>query len=100
MHFFRNRGYLVSALSLAVGASTYYSQAIVFPGMVSSVYANGRLMWAGWVSCLVGIAITTGEVVGGAAVKPLGHMKIQAITVMVLATLFLGRKYNYDLMLG
>ena len=68
--------------------------------MVSSVYANGRLMWAGWVSCLVGIAITTGEVVGGAAVKPLGHMKIQAITVMVLATLFLGRKYNYDLMLG
>ena len=40
-------------------------------------------MWAGWASSLVGIAITSGEMVGGAAVKPLGHMKIQAICVMV-----------------
>lgn len=94
IHLFRNRGYMFAAFSLSLGASTYYSQAIVFPGLISAVYANGRLMWAGWASSLVGIAITTGEMVGGAMLKPLGHMKYQCIAVMCLATLFLGCEYR------
>jgi hypothetical protein len=39
---------------------------------------------------MVGVAITAGEIVGGGLVKPIGHMKLQAICVMVCATLFLG----------
>ena len=92
MHLFKNKGYVFAAISLGLGASAYYSQAIVFPGMISTVYANGRLMWAGWASCLVGIAITVGEIVGGAAYKWTGHMKYQCIAVMTLATLFFGCK--------
>ncbi|KIW07445.1 uncharacterized protein PV09_02284 [Verruconis gallopava] len=90
MHFFRNGGYMFSALSLGLGASTYYSQAIVFPGLISTVYANGRLMWAGWASCLVGIAVTIGEMIGGGLAERLGKLKYQCIAVMTAATLFLG----------
>jgi hypothetical protein len=60
--------------------------------MASNVYAQGRPMWAGWVSTLVGLGITVGEMVAGALAKALGRTKIQCITVMTLGTLFLGRK--------
>jgi hypothetical protein len=60
MHLFKDRGYVASMLSLALGASVYYSQAIIWPGMAVNVYAQGRPMWAGWVSTLVGIGITVG----------------------------------------
>jgi hypothetical protein len=92
MHFFKNRGYVFSAISLGLGASTYYSQAIIFPGLIANVYADGRLMWGGWASCLVGLGITVGEMVGGGLAERVGKLKYQCIAVMTLATLFLGRK--------
>ena len=60
MHLFKDIGYTASMISLALGASVYYSQAIIWPQLVGNVYSNGRLMWGGWVSCLVGIGITVG----------------------------------------
>ncbi|KAF2650884.1 MFS general substrate transporter [Lophiostoma macrostomum CBS 122681] len=90
MHFFRNRGWVASMLSLSLGASVYYSQAIVWPEMATNVYGQGRLMWSGWVSCLVGIGITFGEILGGGVAKNFGHWKIQCISVFTLGTLFLG----------
>lgn len=69
MHFFKNRGWVASMLSLSLAASVYYSQAIVWPQMTTNLYAEGRVMWAGWVSCLVGIGITFGEILGGGVAK-------------------------------
>jgi hypothetical protein len=51
-------------------------------------------MWGGWVSCLVGIGITVGEMFGGALAKVIGKTKYQCIVVMTLGTLFLGRKFE------
>lgn len=69
IHFFKHRGWVASMLSLSIGASVYYSQAIIWPEMTTNVYAQGRVMWAGIVSCLVGIGITTGEIIGGGVAK-------------------------------
>ena len=94
LHLFKNRGWVASVLSLSLGASTYYSQAIVWPQMTSTVYAEGRLMWAGWVGSLAGIAITTGEILGGVMAKKTGKTKLQCLTVMTLGTVFLGCGYS------
>ena len=93
MHFFKDRGYVAAMISLSIGASVYYSQAIIWPGMAANVYGQGRTMWAGWVASLVGIGITVGEMIGGGLAKDLKYTKWQCITVFTLATLLLGRKF-------
>ncbi|KAF2735795.1 siderophore iron transporter [Polyplosphaeria fusca] len=90
MHFFRNRGWVAAMMSLSLAASVYYSQAIIWPQMTVNVYAEGRVMWGGLVSCLVGLGITIGEIIGGGVAKNLGHWKLQCICVITLGTLFLG----------
>jgi hypothetical protein len=60
LHLFKDRGYVAALLSLALGASTYYSQAIIWPALVGNVYAQGRPMWGGWVGSLVGLGVTVG----------------------------------------
>lgn len=94
MHLLKNRGYVASFLSLSLGASVYYSQAIIWPEMAANVYSNGRLMWAGWVATLVGIGITVGEMIGGSVAKLIGKTKYQLLVVITLGTLFLGCKFK------
>lgn len=92
MHFFKDRGYVAAMISLSLGASVYYSQAIIWPDMAANVYGQGRAMWAGWVATLVGLGITIGEMIGGSLAKLLGWTKYQCLTVISLGTLFLGCK--------
>lgn len=63
-------------LSLSLAASVYYSQAIVWAEMTTNVYAQGRVMWAGLVSCLFGIGITLGEIIGGGVAKICSHFSL------------------------
>ncbi|KAF2489786.1 MFS general substrate transporter [Lophium mytilinum] len=90
MHIFRTKGFTPAMLSLSLGASVYYSQAIIWPQMAASVYGNGRTSWVGIVSCLVGVGITVGEIIGGTFVSTNVHRKYQCITVISLGTLLLG----------
>ncbi|KAF2808981.1 MFS general substrate transporter [Mytilinidion resinicola] len=92
MHIFRTKGFTPAMLSLSLGASVYYSQAIIWPQMAATVYGNGRTSWVGIVSCLVGIGITTGEVIGGTLGGEFTDVdrKYQCITVISLGTLLLG----------
>jgi len=90
MHFFKDRGYVAAMLSLSLGASAYYSQAIIWPDMASNVYGEGRAMWSGWVATLPGIGVTIGEMIGGSLAKLIGGTKYQCLTVITLGTLFLG----------
>ena len=96
MHLFRNRGWVASVLLLSLGASVYYSQAIVWPQMTSTVYAHGRAMWAGWVGSLVGLGITIGEMIGGALAEKLGKTKFQCICAITTGTVLLGCKYHLE----
>lgn len=62
MHLFKERGYVVSVLLWALGASVYYANAILWPSMVNSLYAADHgVMWGGWASCLANSGITLGE---------------------------------------
>ncbi|KAK5712565.1 hypothetical protein LTR17_017946 [Elasticomyces elasticus] len=90
VHLFKDRGYVAATISLSLGASVYYSQAIIWPGMAANVYGQDRPMWAGWVATLVGLGITVGEMIGGGLAKPLGRTKWQCIVMFSLGTLFLG----------
>lgn len=67
IHLVRNRGWLVSILIWSIGASVYYAFAVIWPSMVTGLYANGRNMWAGWTSGVVGAGITLGEILAGFA---------------------------------
>lgn len=51
MHLFKNSGWVPAILLVSLGASVYYGFAIIFPRMVTTVYANGYLNWPAWVSC-------------------------------------------------
>ncbi|CAK7233758.1 hypothetical protein SCUCBS95973_008704 [Sporothrix curviconia] len=90
IHLFKNRGFVASAIVLSLGASVYYSQAIVWPAMASTVYANGRAMWAGWAGTLVGIGVTIGEIIGGTFARHIGKFKYQLLTLITISTISLG----------
>ena len=49
-------------------------------------------MWAGWVGSLAGVAITTGEIIGGVMAKKTGKTKFQCLVAMTSSTVFLGCK--------
>lgn len=87
IEFFKNRGWLSSALLLGIGASVYYSQALIFPQMAATVYgADKGPMWVGLVGCLPGIGITTGEIIGGSIAQKVGKSKYQVIVAMTTGT--------------
>lgn len=88
-----NRGWTVSMLSSSVGATVYYSFSIIWPSMVSTVFAQGDLVWAGWASCLVSMGIALGQVIGNALTLTVTKQKYQCITAMTIGTIFLGGKY-------
>lgn len=92
LHILDNRGYVASVICLAMGASVYYAFAVLWPSMVSNVYSNGDRMWDGWVSCLVGIPIVAGEMVGGFFIEKIGKVKYQCIVCSTLGTVFLACK--------
>lgn len=91
LSFFKNRGWVCSATLLGIGASVYYSQAIIFPQMAASVYGYGRdPMWVGLVASLPGIGITIGEIVGGSMAAKVGKTKFQVMTCMTVGTALIG----------
>ncbi|KIW32624.1 uncharacterized protein PV07_04155 [Cladophialophora immunda] len=90
LRLFRSRGWTVSMLSSSIGATVYYSFSIIWPSMVSVVYARGDQIWAGWASCLVAMGIAVGQVIGNALTLAVTRQKIQCIVAMTVGTIFLG----------
>jgi hypothetical protein len=73
MHLLLDWNYVNMSVLLDLGASTFYYFAIIWPSMVSTVYAEGREIWAGYMACLVGACVTLGLPAGGLAAGFLGH---------------------------
>ncbi|KAF2396913.1 MFS general substrate transporter [Trichodelitschia bisporula] len=62
MYLFKNRGWNVTVIIWALGASVYYSLALLYPNMVAVLYSNNHgIMWVGWASCVSNSAILFGE---------------------------------------
>ncbi|KAF2101751.1 MFS general substrate transporter [Rhizodiscina lignyota] len=79
MHLMKNRGWLVLILIWSIGASVYYAFAIIWPDMITGLYAEGHgHIWAGWASGVVGAGITLGEILAGFVKKKM-HWVIRFI---------------------
>jgi hypothetical protein len=78
MRLCKNRGWLVSIMIWSIGASVYYAFALIWPSMVLGLYADGDIMWAGWVSGVVGAGITLGEILAGFT-KKRAHIVIRVV---------------------
>jgi len=62
MYLLKNRGWNVTVIIWAIGAGVYYANALLWPGMVNSMYARGHgPMWIGWMSCIPNCGILFGE---------------------------------------
>lgn len=84
-HIFKNLGFLASASLLGIGAGVYYAFAIVWPSMVGVLYGGGDEIYAGYLSCIVGICFIIGQMSGGVFCKAIGKVRYQ-----IMATLGVG----------
>lgn len=90
MQLLKNFPWVATMLNLAINASMYYSQAIIWPAMAANVYGKGRVEWSAGVATLVGLGITVGEMTGGALAKYIGKSRYQMLTATTIAVIFLG----------
>ncbi|ORY11695.1 fungal trichothecene efflux pump [Clohesyomyces aquaticus] len=90
MHIFSNYSWNAAVILTGLGASVYYAFAIVWPSMVAVLYADGGPMKAAWLSSLVGLCITIGQIVGGFAGKKIGYLKWQAVIGIVIGGICFG----------
>lgn len=98
MHLFRNRGFVLSAILVSIGASVYYAFAIIWPEMVNLFYSGGNTIQDGWLQCCVLGPFTLGEIVGCFVYKFTGNIRLHMTTTLILAgSLLGGKKLLYSL---
>jgi hypothetical protein len=90
MHIFSNYSWNASVILTGLGASVYYAFAIVWPSMVAVLYADGGPMTSAWLSSLVGLCITLGQIVGGFSGKKIGYLKWQCVVGITLGAICFG----------
>lgn len=92
MHLFTNVGWVVSCVLLGLGASIYYSMAVIWPQMITVLYSDdsGASMKTGWLACAPTATINLGQIVGGLLAEPLGKTKFQVIAAFTIGGALLG----------
>lgn len=50
------------------------------------------MIYLGGISSIIGLAVITGQIVGGSVAERIGHTRIQVMVVFTLAAVFLGCK--------
>jgi hypothetical protein len=90
MHIFSNYSWNASVILTGLGASVYYAFAIVWPSMVAVLYSDGGPMTSAWLSSLVGLCITIGQIVGGFSGKKIGYLKWQCVVGITLGAICFG----------
>ncbi|KAK5023389.1 hypothetical protein LTS07_009264 [Exophiala sideris] len=83
MHIFLDRAWIFSILVLAIGASIYYSMAIVWPIMSTTVYTGDR-MTSAWIACASAAGTSFGAMASGAFSKYVGWAKYQCIVSITI----------------
>lgn len=86
MHIVKNVDWLISSIVLAVGASIYYSMAVVWPLMAQTVYADPNdPMKAAWIACASAAGTSFGAIFSGGLSKLIGgHAKYQVLVTITL----------------
>lgn len=90
VHLFKNQGWVIASVLLGIGAGVYYAFAIILPMQAAVLYANGDLIYLGWLGSLVGCGIISGQMCGGWLGKWLGKVKYQCMAMFLIGGAFLG----------
>lgn len=91
-HLFKYKGWVIYCILLGIGAGVYYAFAVILPMQAAVLYANGDLLYLGWLSSLVGCGIISGQMVGGWLGKRIGKVKYQCMVMFLIGGIFLGSK--------
>ncbi|KAL1909663.1 hypothetical protein Sste5344_004511 [Sporothrix stenoceras] len=89
MKFFKNRQYIGTILTAAVGSMVYYSLLVLWPMQISVLYETDS-MAIGWKSCIVSAASLLGQGLCGVLVRVLGRHKLQMMVGISTLTAFTG----------
>lgn len=89
MHLFKNRGYVGTILTAAIGSCVYYSMNILWPIQISVLYETDVMM-VGWWSCIIGAGAVIGQSLCGIFVRALGRQKYQFIFTTCALVAFTG----------
>jgi hypothetical protein len=84
MHIVLNKDWGFSVLVLAIGASIYYSMAIVWPQMAAAVYNDCNQLQVAWISCASASGTTFGAIFSGATSRFVGKAKLQCIIAITI----------------
>ena len=68
----------------------YCAFAVIFPMQSGVLYANGDLIYLGWLSSLIGCGIISGQMTGGWLCNVIGKAKYQCMAMFLLGGIFLG----------
>ncbi|KAF2817771.1 MFS general substrate transporter [Mytilinidion resinicola] len=90
MRLFLNGHWTAAVVPLGLGARVYYAFTIVWPQQVAVLYANGDLMYTGYLSLIVGLEFITGQVCSGAATVTPNNKKTR-IALLYIDCAFIGR---------
>lgn len=89
MYLFKNRPFVGTILTAAIGSSIYYSLNVLWPVQISILYETD-IMQAGWWSCIIGSGAIIGQSLCGIFVKRLGKHKWQLVGTIIGLTAFVG----------
>ncbi|CAK7234211.1 hypothetical protein SBRCBS47491_008870 [Sporothrix bragantina] len=89
IHLFKNRQYMGTILTAAVGSMVYYSLLVLWPVQITMLYDTDS-MAIGWKSCIVAGASLLGQGACGVLVRVLGKHKLQLMVSVSLLTAFTG----------
>lgn len=66
--------------------------AIIWPSMVAVLYTDdaGASMYSGWLNCISGTLICSGQIIGGCLTVYIGKTKLQCIAVLSIGGALLG----------
>jgi hypothetical protein len=93
MSLFLHTPWVASVTLSGLGQSIYYAFAIVWPQMVSLLYADASSsMDSAWLASVSGIGWTTGIIIGGLVATAIHRVKYQCFTAIFLGGLFFGCK--------
>lgn len=93
MHLFRNVPWNAASILSALGASIYYAFAVVWPQMVSILYADSSSpITTAWVASVAGIGWVAGVISGGFFARALTHVKWQCLISTLCGGVFFASK--------
>ncbi|KIW00482.1 uncharacterized protein PV09_08005 [Verruconis gallopava] len=89
MRLFKNRGYVGTILTAAIGSCVYYSMNVLWPAQIGVLYETS-VMNVGWWSCVIGAGAVIGQTLCGALVRVLRKQKWQLVFTTLCLVAFTG----------